>query len=115
MSAKKNSKTKARPGRARKAPKREQAQPPGRAAAEPKAKKLSALGAAARVLAEEGRPMNCRELVGRMAAKGYWRSPAGRTPAATLSAALLREVSAKGDDARFKKVGRGTFALNATA
>src|SRR5262245_33926252 len=76
---------------------------PASAGADGKAKRLSALDAAARVLAEEGRPMSCRELVGAMAAKGYWSSPAGRTPAATLYAALLRELSAKGGHARFKK------------
>jgi hypothetical protein len=35
--------------------------------------KLSALDAAARVLGEEGRAMNCKELIETMAAKGYWR------------------------------------------
>jgi hypothetical protein len=75
-------------------------------AAEPK---LSALDAAARVLEETGRPMGCRELIGVMAAKGYWASPGGKTPAATLSAAILREQKVKGKEARFAKAGRGLF------
>jgi hypothetical protein len=46
--------------------------------------KLSAIDAAAKVLGETGQPMNCQKLIGAMAAKGYWGSPAGKTPAGTL-------------------------------
>jgi hypothetical protein len=74
-------------------------------------KKLSALDAAARVLAEERRPMGCAELIGAMAVKGYWTSPGGKTPAATLYSAILREIDTKGDASRFVKVGKGQFAL----
>ena len=42
---------------------------------------LSALDAAAKVLHEAGQAMNCQELIQAMAAKGYWTSPAGKTPA----------------------------------
>ncbi len=56
--------------------------------AEPKAAKLSALDAAAKVLAEHGQPMGCQELIGAMAVKGYWSSPGGKTPAATLYTAV---------------------------
>jgi hypothetical protein len=73
--------------------------------------KLSALDAAAKVLGETGQPMTCQELIGAMAAKGYWSSPAGKTPAATLYSALLREASSKGDQARFVKAERGKFTL----
>jgi hypothetical protein len=83
-----------------------------KAAAEPKAKKLSALDAAAKVLAETGQTMNCQELIAAMAEKGYWTSPAGRTPGATLYAAVLRELQAKGPNTRFVKVERGKFAAN---
>jgi hypothetical protein len=75
----------------------------------------SALDAAAKVLAEEGRPMGCPELIGAMAAKGYWTSPGGKTPAATLYSAILRELQTKGDQARFVKVGKGMFALRPQA
>ena len=75
------------------------------------AKKLSALDAAARVLAETGRPMNCREMIEAMAEKGYWSSPAGKTPSATLYSAILRELKSKGESARFQKVERGRFTL----
>ena len=74
-------------------------------------KKLSALDAAARVLGESGQPMNCQEMIETMATKGYWTSPAGKTPGATLSSAILRELKMKGTDARFRKTERGKFAL----
>lgn len=50
--------------------------------------KLSALSAAARVLAETGQAMNCRQLIDAMSAQGYWTSPDGRTPEATLATAV---------------------------
>ena len=78
-------------------------------------KKTSAIDAAAKVLAEEGKPMGCKELIGAMAVKGYWTSPGGKTPSATLYSAILREIDTKGDAARFVKTGRGTFALRPQA
>jgi hypothetical protein len=72
--------------------------------------KVSALDAAARVLAEEDREMTCREMIEAMAAKGYWTSPSGRTPQATLYSAIAREIQSKGDRARFRKTDRGKFA-----
>jgi len=74
-------------------------------------KKLSALDAAARILQETKQPMNCKELIESMETKGYWKSPAGKTPHSTLYAAILRELSVKGKEARFKKTERGKFAL----
>ena len=79
-------------------------------AAEPQQKKLSALDAAARVLAETGAPMNCKEMIGAMAGKGYWMSPGGKTPDATLCSAILREIKVKDEQSRFLKVGPGRFA-----
>jgi hypothetical protein len=72
--------------------------------------KYSALDAAALALRENDRPMSCPELVEQMAAKGYWSSPKGKTPSATLYAALMREVQVKGDASRFVKTGPGRFA-----
>ena len=83
----------------------------GKKAKEPKAKKTSALDAAARVLEEAGQPMTCPEMIEAMAAKGYWTSPGGATPAATLYSAILREINAKGKEARFVKTERGKFGL----
>jgi hypothetical protein len=84
-------------------------------AKEPKAKKPSALDAALRVLEEAGQPMNCQEMIAAMTAKGYWTSPGGKTPAATLYSAILRELQNKGDASRFVKAERGKFARNAKA
>ena len=58
--------------------------------------------------------MSCPELIAAMAAKGYWTSPQGRTPHATLYASFLRELQNKGDDARFRKSERGKFMLKGT-
>jgi hypothetical protein len=76
------------------------------------AKKLSAIDAAAKVLATAKEPMNCKELIEAMAAKNLWTSPGGKTPHATLYSAILREINTKGKDARFKKTERGQFAAN---
>ena len=85
-----------------------------KAPAEAKVKKLSALDAAAKVLAKTGTPMSCKELIGAMAAKGYWTSPGGATPHATLNAAILREIAVKGEQSRFIKPAPGRFALRRT-
>lgn len=79
-------------------------------AASDKPKELSALDAAAQVLAASKEPMNAKQLIEAMAAKGLWTSPGGRTPHATLYSAILREVATKGKAARFKKTDRGHFA-----
>ncbi len=76
------------------------------------AKKPSALDAAALVLGETGQAMTCKEMIDAMAANGYWTSPGGRTPHATLYSGILKEINLKGADARFKKTGRGKFALD---
>jgi hypothetical protein len=75
-----------------------------------KPKKLSAIDAAARVLGEAAQPMRCPEMIEAMAKKGYWKSPGGKTPAATLYAAILKEITTKGKESRFVKVDRGQFS-----
>ena len=82
---------------------------------EAKAKKVSALDAAAQVLAGSKEPMNTRQMIEAMAAKKLWTSPGGKTPHATLYSAILREINKKGKDARFTKTERGKFAANAAA
>ncbi len=74
------------------------------------AKKLSALDAAAKVLAGTGQPMSCKELIEAMAQKGYWSSPGGKTPASTLYSGITKEISTKGKESRFQKTDRGRFA-----
>ena len=83
-----------------------------KAPAETTEKKLSAIDAATKVLGEETEPLTAKQLIERMAAKGYWKSPAGKTPASTLYAAIIREIQRQGDDSRFQKADRGLFTLN---
>ncbi len=75
-----------------------------------KKKKPSGLDAAARVLAETGRPMSAKQLVEAMLAKKYWSS-GGQTPHATISSAMQREMQNKGKQSRFRKTAPGRFAL----
>ena len=75
-------------------------------------KPLSGLDAAAKVLADAGQPMRARELVNTMIERGLWKS-GGKTPWATIYAAMTREVAAKGKASRFRKTDRGLFTVNA--
>ena len=72
--------------------------------------KMSGLDAAAKVLAEAGEPLGCDEVVKRMLEGGLW-STSGKTPAATIYAAIIREIAKKGDASRFTKTARGKFAI----
>jgi len=80
-----------------------------RAKGEKKPKRVSGLDAAARVLEESGQPMTAKEMVEAAESKGYWKSPGGKTPHATVYSAIIREITKKGDDARFRKTERGKF------
>src|SRR5260370_17598050 len=99
MTAKKASSTKASKGKAKKEPKA-------------KTKKPSALDAAVRVLTETGEPMTCPEMITAMATKGYWTSPGGKTPAATLYSGIIVDIGRKGKDSRFTKTQPGKFGLH---
>jgi len=75
----------------------------------PKAKKrIGILDAAAAILAKANGPMGCKAIVDTAIESGVWKTN-GKTPAATLYAAMTREIAKKGKDARFKKVDRGLF------
>jgi len=88
------------------------AEKPKAAAKEKKDRKPSGLDAAAAVLAEAGTPMNTTDMVKRMLETGLWKT-GGKTPAATIYAAIIREISVKGDASRFRKTDRGHFELTA--
>ena len=111
MSAKKATKTKA--PKATKTAKTPRARKTKGAGGEANPKKLSALDAAAQLLAASNEPMNTRQMIEAMAAKKLWTSPGGKTPHATLYSAILREINEKGKDARFTKTERGKFAAKA--
>lgn len=72
---------------------------------------MSGLDAAAKVLQDGGEPMRAKALVDAMINGGLWKS-GGKTPHATIYAAVIREIAAKGDAARFRKTDRGLFAFN---
>jgi hypothetical protein len=55
---------------------------------EPKPKKVSALDAAAKLLATTGEPMTTKAMIEAMTERGLWTSPGGRTPSATLDTAV---------------------------
>ncbi len=99
------------------------AKPAPKASAKPAAKRLSALDAAAQVL--QGLPvkeaksgLSSQDLIDRMTAAGLWTSPGGQTPAATLYAAMIREIASKGGASRFVRLesadgsARGRFAAS---
>jgi len=76
----------------------------------PKEKKVSAIDAAAQVLAGAKEPMTAKEMIEAMAKKALWTSPGGKTPHATLYSAIIREIALKGKESRFVKKERGKFA-----
>lgn len=81
--------------------------------------RVSALDAAAQVLGgltsdEAKLGITAQDLIERMAKQKLWTSPGGKTPQATLYAAMVREITAKGSTARFRKLSRGHFAAAAT-
>ena len=73
-------------------------------------RRMSLTDAAVGILVLENRPMNCTEIVSQVIIEGLWQSQ-GLTPEATLYSAILREITTKGEAARFRKVGRGLFEL----
>ena len=75
-----------------------------------KPKRASGLDAAAQVLAEAGGTMGSRQIVDVMLAKGLWKT-SGKTPHATIYAAIIREIQKKGSQSRFEKAARGRFTL----
>jgi len=74
---------------------------------ERKPKRVSGLDLAAKVLADAGEPLNAKTIAERAIAAGWKTS--GKTPEATLYAAIIREIAKKGKDARFAKRDRGLF------
>ncbi len=72
--------------------------------------KMSGLDAAAKVLAEVGKPMNCEDMVKLMLEDGLWATE-GKTPASTVYSAILRDLQKKGDASRFRKTERGMFTV----
>ncbi len=80
------------------------------------AKPMSLINAAAHILAHGNREsMRCKEIVEQAISQNLWQPGEGLTPSATLSAAIMREIKAKGDDSRFRKAERGKFTVSTKA
>ncbi len=74
-----------------------------------KPKKISGLTAAFMVLVDADKELGVKKIIEIAAEKSWWKSDAA-TPHATVYAAIIREISTKGDKARFKRgKKRGTF------
>jgi hypothetical protein len=73
---------------------------------------LSGLDAAVVVLEKDG-PLACGDIVARAIERGLWTT-AGKTPAATIYSAIIREIARKGAASRFVKQGPGKFGLSPT-
>jgi hypothetical protein len=71
---------------------------------------MSGLDAAAKILGKAGKPLNVKEIMERIQAQGLWKS-GGKTPHATISAAITREINNKKSASRFHKAERGRFEL----
>ena len=78
-----------------------------------KEKKVSLLDLAAKILADTGDALNCKELVAKAKETG-WVST-GKTPEQTLYSGIFREMKEKGEASRFKKSAdrKGSFTANA--
>ncbi len=98
-----------KPAKGTKAPKAEK--PAKTPKPEKPARRPSGLDAAVKVLTDKGEPMRCGDIVETMINTGLWETN-GKTPAATIYAAILREIQTKGAEARFKKTDRGLFTTN---
>ena len=68
------------------------------------------LSAAVEVLKDAKEAMSAKAIVTAALGQGLW-STNGKTPEATLYAAIIREIAKKGDDSRFRKAARGRFEL----
>jgi HB1, ASXL, restriction endonuclease HTH domain len=71
-------------------------------------KRRGILDVAAEILAKAKEPMTTKAIVDHAIEKGLWKTT-GKTPAATLYAAIIREIQKRGKDARFQKIDRGLF------
>ena len=75
----------------------------------PDSKKFSGLDAAHIVLQDAAEPLNIRQIMDRINERGLCKL-GGKTPWATVVAAILREIKFKNGNSRFVKPGKGLFA-----
>lgn len=127
MAEKRKSKSKSKGKGTKAAPKAKGAGSPRSGAAKPAAKASgtptgttrrredSLASVAAGILKDVGEPMRCVDIIKYAEENGLWtRSPIAKTPQNTLHAQISTEIKKAaegGASSRFKKVGRGQFAL----
>ncbi len=69
---------------------------------------VSGLEAAFIVLRDAGEPLNIKQIMERINERNLAKLN-GKTPEATVSSALQRDIMRKGDASRFEKAGKGLF------
>ena len=67
------------------------------------ARRMSLVGAAVVILRAHQYELPVRDIMRRITESGLWSSPAGKTPEQTLYSAIIREIAAKGTNARFRR------------
>ena len=70
---------------------------------------MSGINAAYTVLKESGEAMNIRQIMEQINERGLANLP-GKTPSATISAAIQRDIKTKGEASRFMKADKGMFS-----
>ena len=86
---------------------------PTQTAPAPPEKKLSLLSAALEVLKSDDAALTTKQMVEAAKTRNLWTPGAGKTPEQTLYSAIMREIKAKGEQARFVKDARGHFKARA--
>jgi hypothetical protein len=68
------------------------------------------LDAVIKILETAAHPMSAREMIAAMEEANLWKSPGGKTPHNTLSAAIGKELRDK-ENPRFQKTAPGLYTL----
>jgi len=71
-------------------------------------KPMSGLDAAAKILSDTKTALNAKEILQQIQEQNLWKT-SGKTPHATLYAGIIREISHKKDEARFRRAEKGKF------
>ena len=66
------------------------------------------------VLADAANSMSCGEMIDAILKRRLWTTQ-GKTPAATLSSAIIRDIKKNGKQSRFVKADRGRFQRSKVA
>lgn len=72
---------------------------------------MSVLDTVVAVLSQAEEPLHYKEITKRVLASGKWQTN-GKTPADTINAQLTVEIKNLGQASRFRRAGKGVYALN---